>query len=135
MNLSNVPTFVLQIFSLGSARSKRAVDARLLQRTAVCRRLFDHGELELLASLRRCEKMAIWIIGLMACVGGMVGWLAQDAVVGMVAVGLGVLVGAWLAGVMVDNVHALGQLVMEGRDTMVETAARPVGKHNETPQA
>lgn len=118
MELSPVPTFVLQMLSFGSARAKIEVDARLGERTIACRKLLEHGEIELLESLRRCEKMAVWIVVLMACVGAVVGWFAQDPVVGIIGVGLGLLTGSWLAGVMVDNVHALARLVIEGRDAV-----------------
>ena len=127
MNLSFFPTFFLQMGALLSVHAKHEVDKRMQRRALVCKRLLEHGELDLVQSLRRCESMAVWIVALLACVGGVIGWLVREPWVGVTASLGGAAVGAWLAGVMVDNVHTLGRLVSESHEALARRVDQSMG--------
>lgn len=125
MDLSIAPTTFLQMLTVASPAVKQEVDRRLALRAEVCRNLLAHGELDMLESLRRCEKNAIWIVMLLSGMGATVGWFAHSSLVGLCAAMMGAAIGAWTAGVMVDGVHALGQLACQNRDASPQDVHQP----------
>lgn len=111
MRLFMFPTSFLQMITFAAPAVKMEVFRRLQARTRIRDHLHEVDAGDVVASLDRCERTQSWMMFACAFVGMVLGLPFQNLTAAVVACLLGLVVGAVLSGIMVDNAYSLSELV------------------------